>query len=201
MNNQQQNKKNMWRDGHHVNSQYWRNRKLLTPMLTPQLFEIALAMVLTDASMYFINKQACLKIEQGWQQIDFVDHLFSLFKAYCMQLAPWVRMNKDPNSPRYGKIKSHSFKTFSHATFTAIYELLYVNGRKTLPHGVITAHINALGLAYMCMADGSLQKSNAMVLHTQGFSKAENETLAAELNAKFGFAAVVQPHRKKSKLY
>lgn len=47
------------------------------------------------------------------------------------------------------------------------------------------------------MCDGSLQNdSKIMILHTQGFSKAENDILSHELNSKFNLHTKVISHKK-----
>lgn len=69
---------------------------------------------------------------------------------------------------------------------------------KTIQKGLILNHLTPIGLAFWVMGDGSLQKDlKTMILHTQSFSKLENLILSEELNAKFGFATEVIPHKDK----
>jgi hypothetical protein len=64
--------------------------------------------------------------------------------------------------------------------------------------GLITNELGALGLAYWLMSDGSLQGDRrTMVIHTQSFTRAENELLSLELNAKFNLHSQVIPHKSR----
>lgn len=156
--------------------------------------EIAIAMVLSDAGLFWTSKEVGMKIEQGYAQKAFVDHLFDLFKEYCFGISPQAYI---PNKGvRKGLPKSYWFKTFSHFSFTFIWNLFYVNGVKVIRPGIVKDHINALGLAYWIMSDGSLQKGHKeMILHSQSFTKEENVILSNELNEKFGFSSTVIPHK------
>ena len=44
-------------------------------MFSKTLLEIAIAMVLTDATMARVSTEAYMKIEQGYKQLEFVEHL------------------------------------------------------------------------------------------------------------------------------
>lgn len=49
------------------------------------------------------------------------------------------------------------------------------------------------------MGDGALHREGrVLTLHTQGFTKKENDTLSAELNKKFGFHTKVVIHKNHS---
>lgn len=74
-------------------------------MLSPYLKEIAIAMVLSDATMYKVSREAYIKFEQGYIQKEFVDHLFELFKDYCFMLTPGARVPK--HGHRIGLVKSY----------------------------------------------------------------------------------------------
>lgn len=185
--------KNM-RDGHHLNSAYWQNYKNALPPLPPFLVEAAIGMLLGDASMYRVSTHALIKFEQGYQQLAFISHLFELFAQYCFMTELGVRMTL--SGPRIGLIKSYWFKTFSHPSFTAIWDLFYVDGKKIILAGLVLNHVTAVSLAYWIMCDGSLN-GNTMILHTQGFSLDENMIISSELNQKFGFNSGVIPHKNK----
>lgn len=74
--------------------------------------------------------------------------------------------------------------------------MFYVDSVKTILPGIILEHITGIGLAYWIMSDGSLQNDfKSMILHTQSFTKAENDILSAELNIKFGLHSRVIPHK------
>lgn len=76
------------RDGHHLNSKYWPLRsakewKKKLPNINSDLFQLVLGMVLSDATMYRVSKEALVKFEQGADQKEFLFHLFSECKEYC----------------------------------------------------------------------------------------------------------------------
>jgi hypothetical protein len=92
------------RDGHHLNSTYWQDWKRSLPGLTPVLREIAVAMVLSDASMQRVSKEAYIKFKQGYAQRAFVFALFELFAPYCFMEAPAAYVPK--TGKRAGLVKS-----------------------------------------------------------------------------------------------
>jgi hypothetical protein len=63
------------------------------PVLPSKLIEIAIGMILSDACMYKKSKHGLIKFEQGYQQEEFLFHLFSLFKLYCFMIEPGKRIN------------------------------------------------------------------------------------------------------------
>jgi LAGLIDADG DNA endonuclease family len=169
------------RDGYHVSSAYWQNWKKAQPHLNTTLMEIAIAMVLSDATMYRVSREAYIKFEQGYLQKDFLFHLFELFKGYCFMLQPGARIPKLGH--RKNEVKSYWFKTFSHQAFTQIWELFYSNKVKKILPGLVTNYMTGLGLAYWIISDGSLAKdSQSMILHTQSYTFEENTMLSHELN-------------------
>lgn len=181
------------KDGYPLTSKYWQDWKKTLPLLPLNLKEIAIGMILGDACMYKVSREAIIKFEQGYKQEEFIFHLFDLFKLYCFMEEPGTRLTL--YGDRKGLPKSFWFKTFSHESFTEIWNLFYVNKSKQIQEGLITNHLTPIGLAYWIMADGSLD-SNTMTLHTQGFTKIENNILSKELNAKFGFQTKVIAHKE-----
>jgi hypothetical protein len=61
-------------------------------------------MVLSDASMQRVSKEAYIKFEQGYAQRDFVFALFEAFAIYCFMEAPAAYVAKV--GPRAGLVKS-----------------------------------------------------------------------------------------------
>jgi hypothetical protein len=98
----------------------------VTARVPQYCFDIAIGMVLGDASIYKISTQAYIKFEQGYKQQAFLKHLFDNFKKYCFMNKPGKRFLRD-NSKTEKQIKSFWFKTFSHKSFTQIYLLFYKN--------------------------------------------------------------------------
>jgi len=106
--------------------------------------------------MYRVSREAYIKFEQGYQQKEFIDHLFNQMKGYSFMESPGIRYSNNNVS---NEIKSYWFKTYSHSTFSAIYDLFYPEsnyGRKSISTGIITNYLEKEGLAYWIMGDGSL---------------------------------------------
>ena len=172
------------RDGFHFNSPYWQNFKKTLPKLPQDCFDSAVGMILDDARMYYVSREALIKFQQGVKQKEFLFHLFDLFSNSCFMTEPGIRFEKE------GGVKSYWFKTFSFSDFTRLFLLMHekINGKwkKTIKEGLIRDYLTPRGLAYWIMCDGSLQKDKqTLILHTQSFSLEENTLLTRELNKKF----------------
>ena len=151
--------------------------------------------------------RALVKFEQGGRspdQKEFLFHLFQECKEYCFMTEPGIR--KHIHGTKQGEVKSYWFKTFSHKSFSVIWDLFYdtSNGviKKTIKApeggGTILTHLNVVGLAYWVIGDGSLHREGrVLTLHTQGFSHDENKMISEELNLKFGFKSKVVKHKNK----
>jgi hypothetical protein len=61
-------------------------------------------MVLSDATMYKISKEAFIKFEQGYQQEAFLNYLFTIFKLYTFMDEPGKRITLQGS--RKGLLKS-----------------------------------------------------------------------------------------------
>jgi hypothetical protein len=55
---------------------------------------------------------------------------------------------EEKSGPREGLIKSYSFRTFTHPTFNAIWDLFMVMGHKMVQPGFITLYLTAESLAF-----------------------------------------------------
>ena len=80
------------KNGHHLNSKYWQDYKKSLFSLPQHLFDIAIGMILNDASMYKVSREAYIKFEQGHKQKIFLDNLFSIFKTYTFMEKPGKRL-------------------------------------------------------------------------------------------------------------
>lgn len=115
-------------DGYHFNSKHWQTFKKSLPPLPQKSFDIAVGMLLGDATMYHVSREALIKFEQGWKQKEFCFHLFDVFYDYCFMKKPEIRYDKDGET-----IKSYWFKTFSFPDFTLLYTLFYsYRGKKRI---------------------------------------------------------------------
>lgn len=95
-------------------SKYWQDWKKNNPKLNQYLKSIAIGMILGDAGLYKVGKEAYIKFEQGPKQKDFIENLFDKFKLYTFMNKLGIRYQKNNKST----IKSYWFKTYSHETFT-----------------------------------------------------------------------------------
>ena len=184
------------RNGYHFNHKYWQDYKKQIPPITGQLWQVATAMSLSDASVYKVSREAYIKFEQGYKQKEFLYHLFHLFKGYCFMEEPGLRY--ELRGTRVGKIKSYWFKTFSHNGFTPLWHLLYINGRKSIEEQFLLQQLTPCSLAYWIMSDGSLHHGGkTMLLHTQSFNWEENKIICGVLQKKFKLNCKVIPHKTK----
>jgi hypothetical protein len=160
-------------------------QKDLRGPLTSLQQQVLFGMMLGDATMYEsrTHQSAFVKIEQGWKQRAFVDHLFEVFQTHTRMAAP-------KPSFAHGRLKSYWFYTVTAPCFYPLYTQLYqvqADGkrRKVLPPGLITELLTPCAFAYWVMCDGS-HRNRLMTLHTEGFTEAETHQLSVEVNALFG---------------
>nr|AWA82140.1 hypothetical protein [Cantharellus cibarius]AWA82172.1 hypothetical protein [Cantharellus cibarius] len=188
------NKINNIRDGYHLNSKYWQDIKKTRPNLNPKLINISIGMLLGDATMYKVSRNALIKFEQGYRQESFIDHLFNLFKDYTFMLEPGKRIELH-HPIRKGEVKSYWFKTFSHTTFNELWDLFYMSGNKRIPDNL---HLSEECIAYWIMCDGSLDKDKkTMILHSKSYSFQDNIKLSTLLNVQWGLNTKVIAHKDK----
>ena len=189
-----------YRDGYHLNSKHWQNYKSQIKPLPENHFNILIGMLLGDATMYYVSREAYIKFEQGWKQKNFLDHQFDLFSGYSFMIEPRPGYKRDGTT-----LKSYWFKTFSFHEFTRLYSLFYqkidgkVKRKKMIEKGFLTKYLTEIGFAYWVMCDGSLDSKTkkTLTLHTQCFDENQNLILSSELNEKFGLQSHVIPHKKK----
>jgi hypothetical protein len=180
---------NNYKNGYHLNSNYWKKYKLTLPNLDSFLLEISIGVLLGDACMYHKGKNSQIKFEQSYIHKDYLFYLYELYKMYTFN-EPYTRFDST-------KIKSYSFRTFTHPTFNTLWSLFYKEGQKKINLNLIKDNLSSRGLAFWIMDDGSLQKDKkTMILHTQSYSYEENLILSKELNEKFNFQTKVISHKK-----
>ena len=77
-------------------------------------------------------------------------------------------------------------------------EFIYVYGKKKkIEKGLVTKHLSLISLAYWIADDGSYHKTKKyLVIHTQGYTKKENQILSLELNQKFDLNYRIMKHKK-----
>lgn len=113
------------------------------PGLNKYLRAVVIGMVISDATIYTNGFYSGIKFEQSTMQYFFVHHLFYLFKDYTFASDISVRFNsKDKKT-----IKSFYFKTFTHPTFSELYNIFYINGKKVLSIDLLNL-VDEVALAY-----------------------------------------------------
>lgn len=184
------------RDGFHFNSRHWQGYKKTAPRLDATLFGVCVGMILGLASLFKSSRNAGIKFEQGYKQKEFLAHLFELFHDYTFMSTSGERINL--RGKRKGLVKSFWFKSFSHPSFTELWNLFLKDGkRKSIYENLITEHLTDFGFAYWVMCDGSLQKDrNCLILHTQSFTRSENLLATREMNQKWGLSCTVISHKQ-----
>lgn len=121
--------------------------------LPDDLFQIALGVVLGDASLYKTKTQGTkIKIEQGYKHQFYVEELCLRFQSWTFFKIPYVCIAK--TGPRSGKAKSYSFRTFAHPAFDFLWELFMLSGKKTYKPGTIQQYLNPLGCAIGLLTTG-----------------------------------------------
>lgn len=175
------------------NKKFWQEWKRNQPHLNKYLNSVAIGMIISDATIQLHGKYAYIKFEQSKMQYFFIYNLFYLFKSYTFSSHINVRLKKN-------EIKSFYFKTFTHQTFLNLYNKFYINGKKIITKDLILNEIDYVALAYWIMGDGSFKnKENTLILHTEGFSKENNELISLTLNEKFNIHSyIVKSHIKST---
>lgn len=139
------------------------------------------------------NGQSNLKIEQADtpRGIEYVEFLYKIFK-------PWVGT---PPKFRYKNQKRHSiwFRTYRMKELEFYREQFYtidVNGnrRKQIPK-LIHKWLNPISLAIWYMDDGGKHKY-AYYIHSQGFTRSENQCLQEALMTVFGISVTIRRERR-----
>lgn len=72
-------------------SKYWQDWKKNNPKLNQYLKSIAIGMILEDAGLHKVGKEAYIKFEQGHKQKDFIENLFDKFKLYTFMSKLGIR--------------------------------------------------------------------------------------------------------------
>lgn len=139
------------KNNHHLNSKYWQDYKKNLPLLPRHVFGVAVGMILGDASIYKVSREAYMKFKQGHKQSFFLHHLFCIFKTYVFMEKPGKRFYL--SNVQKGKVKSFWFKTFSHCSFTELFNLFYSENssdekfskRKTISENLIKDYLTPRG--------------------------------------------------------
>ena len=98
-----------------------------------------------------------LVFEQGLVHVDYLFHLYELFKDFCLS-APKMP-NRVPHK-QTGKVHtSVQFSTMSLPCFNEFYNLFYHEGKKVIPLNIYDL-LTPLGLAFLICDDGGMNKNS-----------------------------------------
>lgn len=167
-------------------------------ILTPEQKDVLVGTLLGDASFRYKRPEVNLKFEQKYTQIDYMNHLYDLFKPF-VGTGPRLRIINNHFHQNYGV--SCWFATYSHSIFTHYERQFYSNEvnkqrRKKVPKN-IHRWLTPRALAYWFMDDGTFNiNSSSYVLNTQGFLLHEQKILVHALKRNFDLEARIWKDRR-----
>ncbi|NIA11483.1 MAG: hypothetical protein GWP10_17595 [Nitrospiraceae bacterium] len=161
--------------------------------------QVLVGILLGDASLETQNKGRTyrLKIEQSEKHIEYLMHLYRVFKGWCLSL-PHKR-----DVERNGKISvNFAFSTVSHGAFRFYAQQFYKNGKKKVP-SLIGKIFTSVSLAYWFMDDGSRKsrQSKGIIFNTQGFSKEDVNILINLLKDRYDLDAWLRKQKEGYQIY
>lgn len=176
--------------------------------------EIIVGTLLGDASMSSMKGTPvyAIKFEQSIKNINYINHLFKVFEAFCTSSPAKRYIDKDQ------KREAIYFKTLRHPSFIYYYNIFYKNkelidkktGLKLLKKTkVVPKNIHQLltikALAYWFMDDGTYDtghcNTKSYVFSTQGFEKHECTRLLNALKCNFNLKGAVHRDKNKWRIY
>ena len=168
-----------------------KKQDILKPLSTQQL-QLVLGTLLGDASMGFQTHYPRYRTNHGMKQKEYVLHKARIMQNY-INSPPVITPNLG-----YGKW-SCSFDTVTTPIFEFIRTLCYKKIEGKYMKTITQEWLNYLtweGIAYWYMDDGSLGKSNALHIHTEGFSMDKTAILSQWLALK-GIQTKITMAKKK----
>jgi LAGLIDADG DNA endonuclease family len=156
--------------------------------ISSELREILIGNLLGDLYIQrrSLKGNAYLLFEQGGKNIDYGQHLYSLFKDY-VNYTPEVRSRFDKRTQKtYYRFQ---FCTISHPIFTEFHSLFYdpITCKKIVPINIAN-YLTDRSLAYWIMDDGEFT-GTGLRLNTNSYTPAEIDILIDALDKNFGIKA------------
>lgn len=129
-----------------------------------------------------------LKIEHSFQQKDYVDWKYSMFRNWVLT-KPVIRKYIAYRLER----KNYRFSTVSNGSLRFYAQQFYKNGKKAIPK-LIGKMLTPLALAIWFMDDGSIKSNQhkALVIHAQSFDKIDLEKIIKIIEDKFGIKSTLR---------
>lgn len=165
-------------------------------------FEIAIGLMLGDASLQTQNKGKTyrMKFEWGDKNKPYLEHVYNLFDEWVLA-QPHIKARVNANG---NLVTNWGFQTISHEAFNILSELFLINNKKGISKELIKNHLTNRGLAFWFMDDGGKldynknSKNLSVVLNTHSFTKEDVEIMALELSNKFNLKCSTRRNKGKS---
>lgn len=166
---------------------------------TPEQESILYGSLLGDANLSIQKNgtNACLRMEQGIKQTEWLRWKFDIFQPWINSDKPSIYMNRTLNGASFPSIK---FTTVATPLFTKHYHICYNDNVKVV-NKTILDKIDALALAVWFQDDGSFSYSvnhhhSTMKLATNCFNKFEQEMICAYFHSKWNINPRIVIDRK-----
>ena len=157
--------------------------------LSDELRQIIVGLLLGDANGQKQGVNVRLRFGQGVVHLEYLMHLYELFKPYCSMVPKFSNSILDKSTRKIHS--SIHFNTFSLPCFNELHELFYVDGKKVIPANIAEL-LTPLSLAYWIADDGGFNKLyRAVVLSTQSFTLEEVKLLVNVLNSKWNLNCTI----------
>lgn len=175
-----------------------------TLVLTEEQKEVIIGTLLGASWIRASNCNFSLKFEQKYTQIDYLIHLYEVFKPF-VGTGPKMRIITNSFHKDYGV--SCWFRTYAHIAFKYYENRFYQIDAKRKRHKVVPKNIHQMltprALAYWFMDDGSyLQFKNEplYILNTQGFTRSDQKRLVIALKQNFDLDVNISKDRQYYRL-
>ena len=164
-------------------------------VLPNNLKDILVGLLLGDlyAQKRSTKGNTLLRFEQGFLHKEYIDHLYDLFKNYCVS-EPKVT-NRLPNKVTGKTYTRVTFHSMSLPCFNELHNLFYHEGKKVVPDN-IGLILTPLSLAYWIADDGSWDQ-NTLRLYTNGYTLEEVNLLAKTLTDNFNLICTINKNEDK----
>lgn len=156
-------------------------------VLTQEQKEVIIGTLLGDSTIRTSKCNYCIKFEQKYTQIDYLNHLHEIFKPF-VGTGPKLRVIKNAFHKDYGV--SCWFRTYAHIKFKYYENRFYKTDEKGRRRKIVPRNIHQMltprALAYWFMDDGSFSFWGTLYcLNTQSFTLSEQKNLVKALKSKF----------------
>lgn len=151
--------------------------------LTKEQEQVLIGALLGDACMEKNGKHFRIKFDHSINQEQYL--LWKYEKLESFSTTPLVCNAFDPRTEKY---YSHArFNTKSIEIFDKFYQMFYSDNKKRVPENIENIFMSPIALAVWYLDDGAKRTDcNALRIHTNCYSKSEQEALIRMLQKNFG---------------